>query len=89
MSDVRTGVVSSDGAGNGLVYAAVERAVLTRPEAVDYLHLTNDASLQRLIERGEITPLTFVRPFVLLRSELDDFLRRQLDAEKKRRSVPR
>lgn len=81
--------MSDDNQGNGIVYAAVERAVLTRPEVVSYLHLTNDASLQRLVDRREITPCTYVRPFVFLRSELDDFLRRQLDAEKKRRTVPR
>ena len=71
-----------------LAYAPVERATFTREQAVSYLGLLNTDSLQRLVERGEVIPLTYRRPFLFARIELDRFIADQLEAERKRRRIP-
>ena len=73
---------------DGLAYAPIERAVFSREQAVQFLGLLNADSLQRLVERGELTPLTYRRPYVFARIELDRFIADQLEAERRRRQIP-
>lgn len=71
-----------------LAYAPLERAVFTREQVVQYLGLFNTDSLQRLVEKGELVPLTYRRPYLFARVECDRFIAEQLDAERKRRRIP-
>ena len=73
---------------DALAYAPIERAVFTREQTVDYFGLTNTDALQRLVERGEVVPLTYRRPYVFARIELNRFIADQLEAERKRRGIP-
>ncbi len=71
---------------NGLRYAPVVRATLSREQAADYLGLAVKG-LQRLADRGELVPLTYTRPHRFSRVELDRFIADQVEAERQRRRI--
>lgn len=71
---------------DGIAYAAVERATFDRAAAASYLGLPTK-SLQRLVGQGQVVPLTYTRPFVFARAELDRFIADELEAERRRRRI--
>ncbi len=69
-------------------FKLIERAVLSAEETATYLGLKNGKGVQRLVDRGELCPLTYGRSHVFHRSELDRFLADQLGIERTRRGLP-
>ncbi len=76
----------SDEQGNGVDYAPLQRATLSRQEAAVHLGLS-PRSLQRLADRGELIPCSYSRPFRFSVLELDRFLREHVENERRRRRI--
>ena len=72
----------------GVAYQPIERAVLSAEDAAAYLGLANRKAVQRIVDRGELAPLTYGRSHVFHRTELDRFLADQLQLERSRRGLP-
>ena len=72
---------------NGLAFAPIERAVFTPVQAVEFLALPSRDALQRLVDRGEIVPLTFTKEHRFTKAELDRFVCDEQEAERERRGI--
>ena len=75
-----------DQGDNGIRYAPLQRATLSRTEAAVHLGLSAK-SLQRLADRGELIPCSYSRPFRFSLVELDRFLVEHVENERRRRRV--
>ncbi len=58
------------------------RPVLSGAEAAYYLGLSNGKGVQRLVDRGELVPLTYSKQNLFAVSELDRFLIAHLEQER-------
>ena len=72
---------------SGLAYRPLEKVTFRPEEAIDFLGLPSRKALQRLVDRRALVPLTYTRPHVFHRLELDRFLSEQLGQERQRRGI--
>ena len=61
--------------------------MLSGAEASYYLGLSSPKAVQRLVDRGEIVPLTYGKSHIYAVSELDRFLAQQLEQERSIRGL--
>ena len=68
-------------------FERVQKAVLTSEESCQYLALDSERSLERLVSAGRLTPLRIAKANLFARAELDDFVQRELDRERRLRGA--
>lgn len=61
-----------------LVFNTVEKMILNSDETLEYLNLRSKSTLENLVRLGRLTPLRISRENLYARSELDDFIKREL-----------
>lgn len=68
-------------------FQPIERQVLTAAEAAQYLALDSPRALERLIQAKRLTPLRLGKSNTYARTELDDLIQRELQAERRMRGT--
>lgn len=68
-------------------FQPIERQVLTAAEAAQYLALDSTRALERLVQSKRLTPLRLGKSNCYARSELDELVRRELQAGRRLRGT--
>jgi len=68
-------------------FQPVEKVVLSGDEAAEYLGLDSPRGLERLVQSKRLTPLRLGKRLVYARRELDELVRRELQAERRLRGT--
>ena len=68
-------------------FQPIEKVVLSGDEAAEYLGLDSPRGLERLVQSRRLVPLKLGKRLVYARSELDQFIARELVAERRLRGV--
>ncbi len=68
-------------------FRPIEPQVLTAAEAVQFLALDSTRALERLVQSKRLCPLKIGKRLVYAKSELDQFVARELTAERRLRGT--
>lgn len=68
-------------------FSPIEKQVFDAAETMQYLGLAARSSLDNLVSSGRLTPLKITKENRYARSELDDFIRRELAKEQRLRGA--
>ena len=69
-------------------FEAIQKAVLSKQEAAEYLSLPGSKSIDNLVSTGRLCPLKITKEHVFARAELDEFVTRELARERRLRAEP-
>ena len=64
-------------------FEPLQKAVLTAEEACEYLGLDSKRSLERLVQEHRLIPIRIVKSNLYPRAELDEFITRELERERR------
>ena len=68
-------------------FKPIEKAVLDADETCVYLGLDSERALERLVSAKRLCPLRIAKPNLFARAELDQFIERELDRERRLRGA--